>query len=136
MKPESIRDISIVRAETVEKSFSPIYSNSFATESIDRTSPHEPLAMNRKFLKSLLVWRSNPSAMLFMTEMLARSTWFLKEKSLQDLKLLYTNNVIVFAFCHARISSNRSIFMLPYKLYNFQLYKLICRAFRGMGRLI
>ena len=42
---------------------------------MERTSPEEPLAIERKARSSLVVPRSKPSAMLLETEREARSIW-------------------------------------------------------------
>src|SRR6185503_171878 len=44
------------------------------TRSIDLDSPAEPLAIYKKLISSVVVPRSNPSAMLFETDKAARSS--------------------------------------------------------------
>lgn len=48
MNPESIFDISIVDEENCSDVLLSIYPSLFARYSMERTSPHDPLAMKRK----------------------------------------------------------------------------------------
>ena len=50
------------------------------------TSPEEPLAILRKCLNSVSLFLKNPSEMLFIIEIPAPVTWFLKVKSRHNLK--------------------------------------------------
>ena len=75
MRPESILDISSVIPYNSRASFDSIFFNSLANCSIERTSPQEPFAMNKKCLNSLLLFRSNPSAILFIIETVALCIW-------------------------------------------------------------
>lgn len=86
IRPETILDISTDRFATSSDSLSEIYPNSLAKSAIDLTSPLEPFAINKNLDNSLLLPRSNPSAMLFIIDTAALCIWSLKEKSLEDLK--------------------------------------------------
>lgn len=77
MRPESILEISSAIPYNSKASFDSNFFNSLANRSIERTSPQEPFEMNKKYLNSLLLLRSNPSAILFIIETEARCIWSL-----------------------------------------------------------
>ena len=84
-------------------------SRSWTRYSWERTSPAEPFAMVRKWMKSGVVSRSKPSAMLDITETAARRSWSRNPKSLARSPVSHTAYAAFAsarAFCQARRSSN------------------------------
>ena len=88
-----------------------IYSASNARAICERTSPHDPFAIYKKFINSLLPALSNPSAILSITEPAAARICCTKRASYLNSALFvyeYISLLNSLAFCQITKSSNLS----------------------------
>ena len=81
MKPDNIFEISSLCLKSESNFVLLILFRSIARYNIERTSTDEPFEIYKYCLSSLLVLRSNPSAILFIIDTDARCIWSLNPKS-------------------------------------------------------